>query len=95
MMDMKTILTHHSDCSVRTVGNGLVIVSPQSNETHSVEDIGAFIWNQIDGNKDLDSILNEILAEYDVTAATAAQDLQNFISQLLDSELVVPVKQTV
>ena len=95
MMDMKTILTHHSDCTVRPVGSGLVIVSPQGNETHSIEDIGAFIWNQIDGIKDLDGILNEILAEYDVTAATAAQDLDNFISQLLDAGLVVPVKQTV
>jgi hypothetical protein len=95
MMDMKTILTQHSDCSVRSVGSGLVIVSPQSNETHSIDDIGAFIWNQIDGINDLDGILNEILAEYDVTAATAAQDLQKFISQLLDAGLVVPVKQTV
>ncbi len=95
MMDMKTILTHNADCQVRAVGSGLVIVSPQGDETHSIEDIGAFIWNQMDGQKDLESILNEILAEYVVTAATAAGDLQTFISQLLEAGLVLPVKQTV
>jgi hypothetical protein len=30
-----------------------------------------------------------------VTAATAAGDLQTFISQLLEAGLVLPVKQTV
>ena len=95
MMDMKTILTHHADCSVRPVGSGLVIVSPQGNETHSIEDIGAFIWTRIDGKNDLGGILNEILAEYDVTSETAARDLQTFISQLLEAGLVLPGKQTV
>jgi hypothetical protein len=95
MMDMKNILTHHTDCSVRPVGSGLVIVTPQGDETHSIEELGAFIWNLIDGQNDLDAILNEILAEYEVTAETAARDLHTFISQLLEAGLVLQLKQRV
>ena len=93
MVDMKTILTHNEKCSVRPIGNGLVIVGPEDSETHSIEDIGAFIWNQIDGHKDVGDILDDILQEYVVTATTASQDLQSFISQLMEAELVLPIKQ--
>jgi hypothetical protein len=91
MVDMKTILAHNEECPVRVIGDGLVIVSPEENETHSIEDIGAFIWNRIDGKNDLDTILEEILGEYEVAASTAAQDLQAFISQLMEAGLVSPV----
>jgi len=93
MVDMKTILTHNEKCSVRPIGNGLVIVGPEDSETHSIEDIGAFIWNRIDGKKALDDILDDILHEYVVAATTASQDLQSFISQLMAAGLIVPVKQ--
>jgi len=92
MVDMKTILTHNENCPVRAIGKGLVIVSPDENETHSIEDIGAFIWNKIDGKNDLDSILNEILQEYEVATPTATQDLQAFITQLIEADLVLPVE---
>ena len=92
MVDMKTILTHNKDCPVRTIGAGLVIESPEENETHSIEDIGAFIWNRINGKNDLDTILDKILREYDVAASTAAKDLQTFISQLMEAGLVLPVE---
>ena len=91
MVDMKSILTRNEECPVRPVGSGLVIKSPKSNETHSIEDIGAFIWNRLDGNMTLDEILDEILHEYEVGAQTAEQDLQAFISQLMEAELVLPV----
>jgi hypothetical protein len=92
MMDMKTVLTHNEDCPVREIGKGLVIECPEAKETHSIEDIGAFIWNKIDGKNDLGTILDEILQEYEVATSTATQDLQTFISQLMEAGLVLPVE---
>jgi hypothetical protein len=91
MVDMQTILTHNKECPVRPVGRGLVIVSPEGNETHSIEDIGAFIWNRIDGSKPLGEILDDILNEYRVAQTTAEKDLQDFITQLVEAKLVLPV----
>lgn len=92
MMDMKTILAHNEECPVRSIGSGLIIVSPQGDETHSIEDIGAFIWSRIDGQKPLDDILGDILGEYQVAEATAAEDLQLFVTQLMEAGLVLPVQ---
>jgi hypothetical protein len=91
MMDMRTILAQNKECPVRAIGGGLVIVNPEENETHSIEDIGAFIWSRIDGRNDLDTILDEILGEYEVNVSTATQDLQVFISQLMEAGLVLPI----
>ncbi len=91
MVDMKTVLTHNKECPVRAVGDGLVIENPDENETHSIEDIGAFIWNRIDGKNNLDDILDEILGEYEVATPTAAQDLQAFVSQLMEAGLISSV----
>jgi hypothetical protein len=91
-MDMKTVLAHNEDCPVREIGKGLVIESPEQKETHSIEDIGAFIWNKIDGKNDLGTILDEILQEYEVAASTATEDLHTFITQLMEAGLVLPVE---
>lgn len=93
MVDMKTILIHNENCSVRSIGSGLVIVCPHDNESHSLDEIGTFIWQRLDGQTDLDSILSDILREYDVDDDIAAKDLQSFVYQLLEAGLILSVKQ--
>ena len=91
MVDMKTILTQNSECPVREVGNGLVIANPVGDDTLSIAEIGTFIWHRLDGTMDLDDILMDILQEYEVARNTAEEDLQAFISQLMEAGLVQPV----
>ena len=95
MVDMKTVLIRNEKCSVRPIGNGLVVACPHDNETHSIDEIGTFVWNRIDGQTDLDSILADILREYVVDTDTAAKDLQSFVYQLLEAGMILPVKQTI
>jgi len=91
MIDMKTVLTHNKECPVRAVGTGLVIKSPVGDESLSIAEIGTFIWNRLDGTRALDAILDDLLHEYEVAQATAEKDLQDFITQLLEADLVQPV----
>jgi hypothetical protein len=95
MVNMRTILIQNQNCTVRPIGNGLVIVSPEDGETHSLDRIGAFIWERIDGKNDLESILGVILREYEVDADIATKDLQSFIFQLLEAGLIRPAGQAI
>ena len=88
MPELTTILVHHPDCTIREIGDGLVIMAPRDTSTHSLEDLGAFIWHQFDGNRDLTGILAAILAEYDVAEEQAQADLQKFCDELLEAELI-------
>jgi Coenzyme PQQ synthesis protein D (PqqD) len=88
-MKLDTVFCHNSKCPVRPIGDGLVIMAPNGYTTHSLEDLGAFIWNQIDGKRDLQAILEAVLAEYDVDQETACADLLFFISQIEAADLIV------
>ena len=88
MPELTTILAHHPDCTIREIGDGLVIMAPRDTSTHSLEDLGAFIWRQFDGTRDLAGVLAAVLAEYDVPQEQALADLQKFCDELLAAELL-------
>jgi len=90
-MDFRTIYKHNPECPVREIGSGLVIMAPAGETTHALEDLGVFIWNQIDGAKDLEGVLAAIVAEYEVDEGTARNDLQGFVAQLEEAGLVLVV----
>ena len=52
------------------------------------EGAGEFIWDLIDGNRDLSGILNEIVSVFDIEAGDAERDLLEFIRALEDASLI-------
>ena len=88
-MNFDSVFSQNSKCPVRTIGDGLVIMAPSGDTTHSLEDIGAFIWTQLDGQKTLQDVLAAILDSYDIDNDTAREDLASFITQMLDAGLIL------
>jgi len=89
MIDLKCVMTQNESCPVREVGSGVVIMAPEGEMTHSLDDIGVFIWTRFDGQNSLQDILDAILTEYDVQKDQATQDLEDFVSQLQEADLLV------
>lgn len=89
MADLSTVYTQNAACPVRRIGDGLVIMAPQGETTHSLEDLGAFIWDQIDGSRDLRAILAAVLENYEVDQDTAQADLLAFTGQMLEAGLLL------
>ena len=89
VITMTSVFSRNEDCPVREIGDGLVIMAPAGNVTHSLENIGAFIWQQLDGQTSLGAVLDAIIAEYDVERAVAEADLQVFINKLLATDIIV------
>ena len=93
LITMTSKFARNENCPVREIGGGLVIMAPKGNVTHSLEDIGAFIWQQLDGQKSLAMVLEAIMGEYTVERDVAEADLQAFVSELLAAEIVVQVSE--
>jgi hypothetical protein len=90
MLIAKTsVFVANPDCPVREIGSGLVIMAPDGGMTHSLEDIGAFIWRRLDGTRCLGDIVKDLTAEYTVDEPTAEADLRAFLNELLAADLVV------
>jgi hypothetical protein len=89
-IDFDTIVAANPDCPVRQVGPGLVIMDPAGTATHSLDEVGAFLWNLLDGRHNLGQMVDALVATYDVEPAQATADVQDFLAQLLAADLVRP-----
>ena len=55
---------------------------------YTLNETGAFIWEQIDGKKSFESIINILISEYEIDAHTAEADLFSFINKMKDYLLI-------
>lgn len=88
--DLDSILVRNEQCPVREVGNGLVLMAPRGTATHSLDEVGAFIWRQFDGRRSLAGVVEALIAEYDVDSRQAADDVRSFVAELIEADLVRP-----
>ncbi|MBM4130416.1 PqqD family protein, partial [bacterium] len=86
MIDLDTIVVANGECPVREVGPGLVIMDPAGTATHSLDEVGTFLWRRLDGRHSLGQVIEALVAEYDVEPARAAADVQDFLAQLLAAD---------
>lgn len=49
---------------------------------YNINEVGSFIWEQIDGEKPLSEIRDAIVNEFEVTSEVAEIDLLDFLKQL-------------
>ena len=53
--------------------------------------VAEHIWNSLDGKKSEEDILDEILARFDAEAPRARKELQEFLGQLIEADLIEAV----
>ena len=84
---LKQIFNKNPDVVYRVIA-GEAILIPISQDTQiagrlfSLNEVGGFIWELIDGQKNLSEILNAILEEHEVAEETARADLLTLIAEL-------------
>lgn len=87
MMDLKAVLSHSSSVVTKKTGNEYVLVPVTDNiadmdSVYTLNETGAFIWEQIDGKKNIGSILKSISSEFDINESDARNDLNEFIDKM-------------
>jgi len=55
---------------------------------YNLNEVGAFIWEHLDGKKTLLDIRNMIIEEFEVSPKEAEEDLVAFVSQLKEIEAI-------
>jgi hypothetical protein len=58
----------------------------------SLNDVGAYIWSSLDGERSLGEICEDLRLDFDVQSDQAQRDMSEFISQLLEADLIVGVE---
>jgi len=55
----------------------------------TLNNVGAYIWSNLDGERSLGEICDDLQVDFDVQREQAERDLSDFISELLEAELIV------
>lgn len=83
------------DIVCRRVGDESVLVPVRQNvgnldSVYTLSPVAARVWELLDGTRDAAAIAGTISDEYDVDAATAAQDVEELLAALEGAALIKP-----
>jgi hypothetical protein len=87
MTDLKSILSQSQSIVTRKTGNEYVLVPitnniADMNSVYTLNETGAFIWERIDGKKNVEQIISALTEEYDIGFDSAKEDVFLFIENM-------------
>ncbi len=88
MISLDSVPMPCSGFTVREIGDEIIFIAEDGDELHTLDEVGCFIWKNIDGNCSLMTILDRICNEYEVEKSRAVKDLEEFILKLNEKGLI-------
>jgi hypothetical protein len=86
----------NEDFVFRTINDETILVPIRGNVgdmgcIYNLNEVGAFVWDHLDGKRPLADIKNMIIEEFDVSSDQAEKDVRDFVIQLEEIDAVVKV----
>ena len=87
MTALNSVLSHSPSVVTRKTGNEYVLVPISNNiadmnSVYTLNETGAFIWELIDGKREVEEIISELTKEYDIDVSTARADVMDFVEKM-------------
>lgn len=94
MINLKSVFSRSLSVVPRKTGREYVLVPVTDNiadmkNVYTLNETGAFIWEQIDGIKSVNDIIEAVRKEFDVDYDTASDDVIEIINDMNDHKLIV------
>jgi len=88
MIELSTIFEQIPDTPWNTVEDEAVILNMESGHYYTLNEVGRFVWENIDGINALSNILQSILDTYKTGEEEAKEDLLQIVEELLKEKLI-------
>ena len=87
MMNLKSVPVRSASIVTRKTGNEYVLVPVTNNiadmnSVYTINETGAFIWELIDGKKNVEELIDAVIDKYDADRETATKDVFTFIENM-------------
>ncbi len=87
MTGLKSTLSQSPDIVTRKTGNEYVLVPVANNiadmnSVYTLNETGAFIWEHIDGKKNVEDLISTLKNEYEIDNESAEKDVFSFIEKM-------------
>ena len=84
IVQLTDIPTHAADVVSRLIDGEAVLVHPGQGVVRVLNQVGATLWEQIDGARSAADLAAALVAEYDVDPARAQADVLAFLADLAE-----------
>ena len=93
MIDLNSVVSQSPSIVTRKTGQEYVLVPianniADMNSVYTLNETGAFIWEQIDGKKSVRDLIEALIAEYEIDKEIATEDVFSFIKDLNKSLII-------
>ena len=78
----------HGEVRYSIVPEGALVVHHRRGELKTLNPVGGFILDLLDGSRTVDEVVERVMAEYKVERADAARDTVAFLEDLAAQEIV-------
>jgi Coenzyme PQQ synthesis protein D (PqqD) len=87
MTDLKSVPSRSPSVVTRKTGNECILVPVANNiadmnSVYTLNETGAFLWELIDGENNLEDMVEALIREYDIDERTATNDVCGFINEM-------------
>ena len=72
----------------RDLGEELVLLDTRDEQYYSLDEVGAFIWQLIDGQRTVADLAAAVAAEYDAPEPTIREDTLEMLEHLAGEQLI-------
>ena len=73
----------------REIDGETFVLSEAGNKIITLNRVGSFIWEKCDGTLSLEQIQDGILEKFEVNKNVAKQDLDRFVSEMREHEMIL------
>lgn len=78
----------NEDVLFHNVEGGAVLLNTKSEEYFGLDDVGTSMWNALLETKSVEEAHQKLLDQYEIGSDELYQDLQNWIKELAENELL-------
>lgn len=87
MASLKSVYKHSPNIVTRKTGSEYILVPVANNiadmnSVFTLNESGAFIWELIDGQRNVGEVINTLTEEYDIDQNSAEKDVFSFINDM-------------
>ena len=87
----------NGDYVFRNIGDETILVPVRAGVSEldslfTLNEVGAVVWKAVEARSSVQDIVTAVLSEFEIEQAAAEGDVLEFLSSLLDRELIRPVE---
>jgi hypothetical protein len=82
------LFVRNPDAAYRIIEGQAVILTPGDSRLHTLNEVGTFIWECLDGKSHAARIVEKMCRTFDVNLQAAEKDVNHFLSDLIRRGLV-------